>query len=325
MKSVSVHIVTYNSSSDIVNCLNHVKDQTYKVKDIIIIDNCSSDETVSFIQSWMQEHKEVSIRLMENEKNVGFAGGHNQAISQTNTDFVLVLNPDVCLDPTYLEKILNELHSDPEIGSATGKLYRDREKNILDSTGISMRKNRRAYDRGANQVDDGQWDEHSDIFGVSGAAAVYRRTMINQISLNNQFFDELFFAYKEDVDVAWRARLLGWKAKFVHYAIADHSRGWKEEKKRKDVPLFIRKHSYINRYYSILKNDRFGYFFMHLPSILLYEIPALGYALLRERQILGAWKEFYVNLPIMIKKRKLIFSKKKASNRVVYQFFRGNW
>lgn len=224
-KTVSVQIVTFNSEDDIENCLKSVINQSYPLQKLIVIDNNSNDDTLLKVQDFK------NVEIIKNEKNVGFAQGHNQGIFMTNTDYVLVLNPDVQLHEKYIEYIVEALEVNSSLGMATGKLYRDMEKRILDSTGIQIKKNRRAIDRGTGEIDTGQYDTKNLIFGVSGAAAIYKREMINSISINQEFFDESFFAYKEDVDVSWRAQILGWGSLFINDAIAMHSRGWKEDKK----------------------------------------------------------------------------------------------
>ena len=319
MPTVSVQIVTYNSEKDIRNCLLSVFGQTFPIQHVIVIDNQSTDNTLNIVSSF------AKVQIIKNNFNNGFARGHNQGIALSDTDYILVLNPDVILQKDYIKNIVNAMEQNKKVGLATGKLYRDIRHSIIDSTGIIIRKNRRAFDRGAKEVDQGQYDQSLDIFGVSGAAAIYRRKMIEDISIASQFFDETFFAYKEDVDVSWRAQLLGWKSLFVPNAIAEHSRGWQEEKKRSNIPLFIRKNSYINRYFCMLKNDVVSRFVLHFPIIMMYEILSFAYALLRERKVLTAWKYFKSEYHTMIQKRKFIMTKRRKSNKEVYSYFKGVW
>lgn len=319
LPSISVQIVTFNNEKDILACLNCLDSQTYPIQKVIIIDNNSQDKTLEVIKNLEDLH------IIKNDSNNGFAGGHNQGIQFTRSDYVLVLNPDVRLHQDYIKNIINYMEKDHNVGMVSGKLYRNIEKRILDSTGISIKKNRRAFDRGFGEVDVKQYDFLTDIFGVSGAAAIYRREMIEDVSLENQFFDETFFAYKEDVDVSWRAQLLGWKSAFVPIAIAEHERGWQDKLKRSEISLFIRKKSYINRYYYLLKNDKFLYFILHLPIILAYEIPSFLYALIKEPKLLGSWISFKLEYKSMLNKRKVAMKKKTVKNREIYSYFRGIW
>lgn len=319
MPTVSAQIVTYNSEKDIIKCLESIFLQTYPIQQVIIIDNQSTDQTLNIVDSF------DNIQVVKNKINNGFAGGHNQGIALSASDYIMVLNPDVTLQNDYVKNIINEMEQDENIGSATGKLYRDVDHCIIDSTGVIIKKNRRAFDRGSGEIDRGQFDQLQDLFGVSGAAAVYRREMIRDISVDGQFFDETFFAYKEDVDVSWRAQLLGWKSLFVPSAIAEHSRGWQEEKKRSDIPVFIRQKSYINRYFCMLKNDVISHFTLHFPIIFLYEVLSLTYAALKERETLSAWRGFKEEYQVMKQKRNCIMNKRRSSNKQIYSYFKGIW
>lgn len=122
------------------------------------------------------------------------------------------------------------------------------------------------------------------------------------------FFDGSFFAYKEDVDVAWRAALLGWEAYYDARAIAYHERGWKETS-RTSQSLFVRRLSYINRYKMMYKNDTFSEWMKNIISLLSYEIASNLYFLFREPKILVAWKTFFKELPELREKRRQLRKK----------------
>ncbi|MGZ7445316.1 glycosyltransferase family 2 protein [Paenibacillus sp. TH7-28] len=308
--TVTIHIVTYNSAEEIEVCLNAVLRQTYEPQKVIVIDNASADGTAERVREYIERTGSRIIQLIPNHLNTGFAPAHNQAIRLTESDYVLVLNPDVELGADYVEWLVGEMERRPEIGSATGLLLFKDVPEIVDSTGLSMNGIWRAFDRGTGESA-ASWKESGEAFGVSGAAAMYKRKMIRDISLQDEFFDESFFAYKEDVDVAWRAGLLGWKAFYCADAKATHARGWKKGK-RSSQPLFVRKFSYINRYKMIFKN-LFGYQWLkHLPKLLAYELASNGYILLREPKVLGAWKDFFEQLPHLREKRRVIREKKRA-------------
>ncbi|GGI46204.1 glycosyl transferase [Paenibacillus marchantiophytorum] len=315
MKTVSVHIVTYNSSEHIDDCLQAVLNQYYPIKEIVVIDNASKDSTLYELEKWFQ-----NCTLIRNAINNGFAGGHNQAIRMTDSDFCLILNPDVVLDTDYIRRTIEILTMNQQAGAATGKLLFKADPTQIDSTGLIINKARRAFDRGAHQSSD-QFMQAEEVFGVSGAAAMYSREMINDISLNGEFFDEDFFAYKEDVEVAWRAQLLGWKAYYEPSAIAYHERGWKEGG-RSSKPLFVRRLSYINRYKMMMKNDRISMILKHIISLLVYEFLSFGFALLREPKLLGAWSSFFHSFKELRQKRALIRSKQKTTISEISRWFR---
>lgn len=318
-KTASVHIVTYNSADDIIECLSAVLAQDYPVKKIVVVDNASSDGSADKARVFANQFNSLSgtggctqtpvFVLLENELNTGFAPAHNQAIAGTNTDYVLVLNPDLTLAPDYISRLIKQMEANPLVGSATGKLLLKADHSLVDSTGLRMNRARRAFDRGAGESAD-QWNESGPVFGVSGAAAMYSRRMIEDISVDGEFFDSDFFAYKEDVDVAWRAGLFGWQAYYDAEAIGYHERGWKTSG-RSGKAMFIKRISYINRYKMIYKNETSRRLLLTLLYSLPYEIAAHGYSLLKEPKLLGAWSSFFAQRAALKRKRRYIQEKVK--------------
>lgn len=301
MATVSVCIVTYNSAEDIASCIEAVMEQSQPIQAIVVVDNASTDRSVEFVKEWMAA--KIPIILIENKINNGFAGGQNQAIEATDTDYVLVLNPDVVLHPDYIRQLVSTMELDVHAGSATGLLVRKDDPSIVDSTGLQMGLNRHAIDRGAGQQLN-SWLQPDKVFGASGAAALYARRMIADIKLEDEFFDERFFAYKEDVDVAWRAQLLGWSAHYVPAAKAVHARGWQKQG-RGSISLFVRQHSYVNQLFMLVKNEQLGWhWFKLLPILFVREAMKLAYIIVRERDLLSSWRIIVKYMPEMKRKRK---------------------
>jgi GT2 family glycosyltransferase len=166
MVTVAVNVVTFNSAGDIVACLESLKDQTFRDFRIHVLDNASADETVPRVAAY-------DVDLIQSSVNTGFAKGHNELIRRFPTDYVLILNPDTILRPNFLAELVSTLHARPDAASATGKLLR-MDGATIDSTGILMLRNQRHLDRGAGEPDLGQYDKPEDVFGPSGAAALYR-------------------------------------------------------------------------------------------------------------------------------------------------------
>lgn len=318
-KTVSIHIVTYNSADDIIECLTAVLAQEYAIEEVVVVDNASADGCADKVKAFFSgvvidsNHNVPRLNLIINPMNTGFAPAHNQAIAATVTDYVLVLNPDLTLAPNYVSRLVARMEANPQIGSATGKLLLKADHEQVDSTGLRMNRARRAFDRGAGESS-ANWTESGMVFGVSGAAAMYSRRMINDISVSGEFFDGDFFAYKEDVDVAWRAQLLGWQGYYDAEAVGYHERGWKTSG-RNTKPLFIRRISYINRYKMIYKNERVQSLLKTLVVSLPYEIAAHGYMLLKEPKLIKAWSFFFSQLPALREKRKYIQSRAARKQR----------
>lgn len=314
-KKVTIQIVTYNSAQDIVKCLDSIKEQTFKNIEIIVIDNKSTDQTVDLLRK-----KHNDIQLIINKRNLGFCIGHNIGLRRGTGEYVLVLNPDIVLDKYFVEIVVQSMEYNPKVGLISGKLLRMMpdflKTSIIDSTGIIMPKNRRAFDRGQGEEDHGQYDLDQQIFGVCGAAAFYRRTMLKDIKVGNEFFDENFFAYKEDVDLSWRAKNLGWESLYVPNAIAYHKRGWKQHS-REDMPHFLKVHSIKNRYLMIVKNENIAEFLKNLPYIAIFDLGVFAYCLFREPKTLKYIPSTIGLLYDTIKKRKTITNKIKR-NKSIY-------
>ena len=190
---------------------------------------------------------------------MGFAAAQNQAIGISNGHWVLTLNPDVLLLPNFIQSLVDAGKFDPNIGSVCGKLltmsatFEIPAKPVVDSTGIYFNPMLRHLDRGSQEVDNGHYLQYEYVFGATAAAALYRREMIDDISLDGEFFDSDFFVYREDADVAWRAQLLGWKCIYVPYARGYHVRKVLPGN-RGALPPEINMHSVKNRFLMRIKN-----------------------------------------------------------------------
>jgi len=324
MSKVSVNLVTWNGAKYILDCLESLFNQTFEDFSLLIIDNGSTDDTLDLINE-----KYPHLKIVTHKENNGFAKAHNQAIHWTRSEYVLVLNQDIVLGKNFLKELIGFLDKNPEAGAATGKLLRwqDRQKtNYIDTVGLTVYKNHRVVDMGSGEMDKGQFDQVKEIFGVSGAAPVYRRRALEQAAENNQFFDEDFFSYKEDVDLAYRLRWRGWKAFYVPGALAYHDRSVSGPAKtktnrrtvsdRKRKSPFANFHSYKNHLFMLTKNAP-------KPSmrIFFYELKKLLYVLFAERNSLKGFKEFRKKRKIFLDKRKKIMDTRKISLEDMEKWF----
>ena len=191
---VSVTIITFNSGRFIKKCLESVLDQNYPFKEIIVIDNNSSDGTVDILEPF-----EDRCRIVYNEENIGFAAAQNQAIGLSNSEWILTLNPDVLLLQGFIEALVNAGNLDPRVGTVCGKLltmtsgFDFPERPLVDSTGIYFTPNLRHLDRGSLEVDNGHFRNYEYVFGATAAAALYRREMIDEISVGGEVLRRRFF------------------------------------------------------------------------------------------------------------------------------------
>jgi len=321
---VLVSVVTFNSARYLASCLDSLEAQTYGNIEIRLWDNASRDGSLEVAAT----HSRI-LSVEASKRNVGFCAAHNRIISSASSEYVLVLNPDVVLEADFTEKLVRALEKDPSAGSATGKLCRwspgpgsdsRSEERTLDTTGMYFTRNQRHLDRGAGDTDRGQYERREYVFGASGAAAFYRRAMLEDIRLGHEYFDESFFAYREDADLAWRAQWLGWQCLYVPEAKGQHVRRVLPER-RAELPPEINMHSFKNRFLLRIKNMDPGTYLRFLLPITARDLAALGYVLVREPSSLRAFPLLLDALPKALTSRKAIRKRRRSRPREVRTWF----
>ncbi|TAK03879.1 glycosyltransferase family 2 protein [Patescibacteria group bacterium] len=344
---VHLTIVAWNSLRYLPELLASVEAQTFRDFQAFIIDNGSVDGSEAYVRA---HHPRVA--YLRNARNLGFAAAHNQgiryALSHWPSDdlarrYALVVNPDVILAPDFLEKIVAAADAHPEAGSLGGKLLRaSRERlededlretvksDVIDSTGLRGTRARTVADRGAGELDRGQYDALTDVFGISGALALYRASALEDVKVDEEYFDADFFAYKEDVDLAWRLRLAGFSALFVPEARAHHHRAmggsesagaFKRLRERFGRSQARSGYSARNHWNMLMKDELFVNGLLASPWILCREALQLAYVAVFETRNLGAFVQALARLPRMLRKRREIMRSRKASAKEMRKWF----
>lgn len=317
---VTVHIVSHDSERYLKACLDSLATQHFRHFSIAVWDNASKDGTTAIIQ----DYRDRLDFFHFSEKNLGFCEAHNRLIRRTDSEYVLVLNPDIVLEPEFLLRIISAMEVYPSAGSATGKLLRQDSRSsgikTLDSTGMFITPTQRHFDRGSSETDTGRYENREYVFGASGAAALYRRTMLDDIRYESEFFDESFFAYREDADLAWRALWLGWKCLYVPDAIAYHARRVLPGN-RSTLPDIINMHSFKNRFLLRIKNMDGGTWLRFLIPITARDLTAMLYVLIREHASMRAIPQLIRELPHAWAWRKSIQKKKRVSAGEIRSWF----
>jgi GT2 family glycosyltransferase len=303
---VSVVLVTWNSGPWLRRCLDSIARQTHRDIEQIIVDNASTDDTLSLVPN-----------AIRNDTNRGFSAAVNQGIAVAKGELVQLVNPDAFLAPDYIEQVLMAF-DDPRVGMATGKLLRE-DGSGIDSMGIRMTRTGRHLDitDESSGLGPGAWE----VFGVSGAAGMYRMSFLRDVAIGGEIFDEDFFAYREDADIAWRGRLFGWRAICVPTAIAHHVRRVTPEVRR-SLPPEINMHSVKNRFLLRLKNEGAYLALRNAPFELWRDLVAIGAALTIERTSLPAFGWLWRNRKRILEKRRSIQSRRKVSDRHLARWFR---
>jgi len=318
---VIVSLVTWNSASRLEACLESVRAQSVPVE-VRIFDNHSSDLSVEIAEKF-------SIKPRIAPSNLGFSRAHNLNLRRGRFRFALILNPDVILDSRFVESLVEQALLRDRVGMAGGKLYRmnsagDVEKRegqkILDSAGFYFTPALRHLDRGSEQPDDGRYDRPEEVFGTTGAAMMISDDFHRDASVDGEFFDEDFFAYREDADLAWRGRLLGWKCLYRPEAEALHRRAVLPERRRRLSPQ-INYHSVKNRFLMRIKNIDWAVRARCFPYMWLRDLAIAAYLPVRERSSLKAYSAVRHLRGGMLRKRADIQSRRKISPREMASWF----
>ena len=318
---VSVTLVTYNSGRFIKRCLESVLDQKYPNLEVVIVDNASTDGTVDILEQFAG-----SCRIYYNDQNIGFAAAQNQAIALSGGEWVLTLNPDVLLMPNFIQALVEAGQIDPKVGTVCGKLLTIRatfdlpDKQLVDSTGIYFTPMLRHLDRGSQEVDNGHYLNFEYVFGATAAAALYRRQMIDDISILGEFFDPDFFVYREDADVAWRAQLMSWRCIYTPLARGYHVRNVLPGNRRA-LPPAINMHSVKNRFLMRIKNMTPDLYRRNWFSITSRDLLVVAACLVREHSSLRAFVYLARNWKRVLAKRREIMRRRRAKDDYIASWF----
>ena len=319
---VTISLVTYNGSKWIAGCLGSVQRQTLSSFEFLVLDNASVDGTVEALRQFSTI--EPRMQLVESSENLGYAGGHNRNIFKARGEVVLLLNQDVQLDDDFLIQATAALEGKPTIGAIQGRLRRlsdeGQRTDILDSTGLAMHRDRRVVSRFQGERDGVEHAEPGPVWGVDGPAPVYRRRALLEAQEPRtpggwEVLDEDFFMYKEDVDLAWRLRRLGWGAWYAPRAIAWHARGAGGSpvhsladiaRSNRTIPRWIKAISWRNQRLMQVKNERPAAFIRDLPWILRREVLSLGFMVVVDPLRLRVIPDLVRALPAAARKRRWI-------------------
>ena len=316
--SVSAVIVTWNSAEFLPRCLEALRRQTESFE-LIHVDNASSDDSVAIVRDAFPGCAQIV-----NDTNRGFTGAVNQAIARARGEFVLLLNPDAFLEPEYAARVVAAMNEAGErFGMGTGKLMRATATDIVDSKGIRMTRTGRHLDIGQGGRDgaDDRGLRGNEVFGVSGAAAVYRMSFVRDVSIDGEFLDEDFFTYREDADVAWRGRVLGWRALYVPGAAGVHVRRVTPEARR-HLPESVNRDSVRNRFLLRLKNEGLYLALRNAPFELTRDLLTVAAVLTVERSSLPALAWLWKNRRRIMAKRRAIQSRRRTPDRELAGWFR---
>lgn len=322
MTAISINLLRWNSPwVEIHACIEAVLASEFVDFELTYMENYNPASASLVNQVRGHFGTDSRLLIVETDSNLGFAGGHNRFFAETDTKLLMVLNPDAILHPEFLTHIVKPF-VDPRVGAVTGKMIKPSPNSdgarLLDGTGIILSHSRRGRERGQLEVDHGQYDDQPRVFGVSGTAAVYRKSALELVKLgDSEYFDADFFAYWEDLDLSWRLRLAGYECVYVPEAIVEHGRAVGASKggilnfrefvrHHRSFSLQVRKWSWRNHLFTIVKNDSGWSFYRDLPWIIMRELGIFAFLLCFMPDTLFAIEDIVRLIPKMLIKRQYI-------------------
>ncbi|MDO8435537.1 MAG: glycosyltransferase family 2 protein [bacterium] len=342
MPKVTVQLVTWNGKRYLPWLFGTLREQTFSDFDVIVLDNGSTDGTVDQIKE-LEPHVKFTMRIIALEKNTGFAGGHNRVFGEHESPYVLLLNQDMLLAPDYIERLVSLMDAHEDAGAASGVLYRwDWERReegeggrtkVVDTTGLMVTRSRRVLDYGMGRTDIEIPEGPYEVFGVSGALPMYRRSVLEEVNGAKRIFDPRFFSYKEDVDLAFRLRLAGSHAFVDPKANAWHDRTVRGTqgslgtavKERSRKSSFGNSLSYRNHLLCLWKNECWSNFAKDFLWMIPYETAKFFWVLLREWGTVPALIDALKQLPEVMRDRHAIQKNRKVSPSELRKWWNRPW
>lgn len=295
---VAVVVLNWNGWQDTVQCLRSLQAATYPNVEIIVVDNGSAPADVAALRQWTS-----GVTLIENQANLGFSGGNNvairRALSDPRTDYVLVLNNDVLVEPDFLAYMIETaMRQDADMVSPVILSLADRK--TVDRLGIVISAALLGYDMK-------RW-EGRDPFCPSGCCALYSRDLLTAVELEGQYFDEDFFAYAEDVDLGMRAVVRGFRGALAQQAIVYH----KGSASTYIQSPFSQYHGHRNTIWYLAKSVPASVLIRHIHWILLGQfLPLLPNVAKGKLGLLMRAKAAGLRgIPRMLRKRRALFARR---------------
>ena len=305
---VSVIIVNWNGEPFLERCLSSLMCQTVTPHEIILVDNASSDGSVAIAQRF------PAVRLIELDRNTGFAQGNNLAIEAAfiASEWIALINPDAFAEPRWLEALLMAAENNPEFDVFGSKLLNAAKPTRLDGSGDTYHVSGLAWRMG-HGLPVPTSEHECEVFSSCAAAALYRRSALREVG----GFDEDYFCYVEDVDLGFRLRLAGFRCLYVPQSVAHHVGSGTTGGRHSHFSVY---HGHRNLVWTFIKNMPGILFWLLLPIHVLLNLVSVVY-FSRQGQgkvILAAKWDAIKGIPKMWRKRRKIQSNRKASIMTIW-------
>lgn len=301
---VTVVVPNFNGADHLRRCLAALDRQDYADFEVVVIDNASTDESAEVVR----DHGPRT-RLVQLPANRGYAGACNVGAASAAGPYVAFLNNDTEPDLAWLRELVACAERHPQAASIASKVVRLSDPELLDGAGDSMTRSLKAFRRGAGERDMGRYSEEEQVFSASGTACLWRRDLLFDLGA----FDNWYFAYYEDVDLGFRARLAGFECWYAPGAVVGHAGAATAA----TVRAVDSRYSIRNRWATTIKNAPPAWLFANAHLIVVGELLLWGRVLLNgdARQVAVALAELGRSLPMLLRKRSAV----QKSRRVGYR------
>lgn len=272
---VSIIILNYNGKNYLSSLLDSVFKNEYFNFEVIFVDNASQDGSLEFVKQVFRNKQKL--KIVENNKNYGYAQGNNIGLRYVNerSKYVVFLNMDILVDKKWLSELVKYMERNPTVGAAQSKVLLISEKDRIDSCGHFLDFLGYTYQRGEDEKDYKQYEKVVDISYPYGASFIMRKSLLSLVSVEGELFDSSYFCYHEDADVGWRIRLAGFRVIYVPSSLVYHAKGgtgFRYDVKAKAGSSSIVFHLTKNRLMTLIKNYSFINLCKYLPPLLFLEV-----------------------------------------------------
>lgn len=250
---VSIIIINAKGVQHLDKCLQSVLKTDYAYYEVIVVD-CLTHE----IEQWIKMNY-PQVRVFHFDDDIGPSAEHNVGIKHANPNskYIAFLDNDTEVDSRWLCESIKIMESDPTIGAIQCKLLSMYNRNVIDDAGSVVDRLGYSYPRGRGNVDAGQYDRVDEILYACGAASIYRRHIINEVSVNGRLFDPRYFIFSDDIDVGWRIRLGGYRVMYVPTSRVFHRSGGTTTRSSGKFSSNVVFHVTKNKISMVIKNYNF--------------------------------------------------------------------
>jgi len=298
---VAILVLSVDEAERLRTCLPAAAAQG--ADEVVVVDNASTDTTLEVAREFA--------RVVELPERRTYAAAMNAGLEAARAaDAVLLVNADCVLDPGALGALRAHLEDDPRCGAVAPKLVRAADPGRIDAAGMLLDRRRKNTVAGHGEPATA-YARTAEVFGPDGACALWRRAALDDVAPDGEVFDEDLALWASDADLAWRARLRGWRAMYEPRATGRHVRFFSPST-RACVAAEHRRLQFRNRLLMIAKNDAATDLARDLPHLLAYELLALAYALAVERELLAAYRDAWRALPSARRRRALVQARRRA-------------